>query len=89
MYFYVTDERGRLTGDIPTRRLLASDLHAPIESLMVTSVVTLPSSVTVRDACDAFLQHRFLAFPVVDRDGRLEGIVDVHAARRQHHEHGR
>ena len=77
VYFYVTDADGRLAGVIPTRRLLAADPDVTVESLMVTRVATLSASATVREACEAFLRHRFLAFPVVDAEGRLQGIVDV------------
>lgn len=77
IYFYVIDHDGKLIGVLPTRRLLAADPHVAVESVMVPNVVTLPADATVREACDAFLHHRFLAFPVVDRDGRLLGIADV------------
>ena len=43
---------------------------------MVRDVITLPSTATVREACELFLAHRFLAFPVV-HEGRMVGIVDV------------
>jgi len=39
-------------------------------------VITLPSTASVREACERFLAHRFLAFPVV-HEGRMVGIVDV------------
>jgi magnesium transporter len=29
------------------------------------------------DACEFFIQHRLLAFPVVDEEGRLLGVVDM------------
>lgn len=77
IYFYVTDPDGCLAGVIPTRRLLSSDLSALLPTLMVTRVATLPTHATVREACEAFLKHRYLAFPVVDSDGVLHGVVDV------------
>jgi magnesium transporter len=77
VYFYVVDHEGRLSGVIPTRRLLSAEPDVPVESIMMTNVRTLTASATVRDACDAFVRHRHLAFPVVDEDGRLQGTVDV------------
>ena len=77
VYFYVIDENGTLAGVIPTRRLLAAGPDVPVESLMVTAVVTLGPLATVREACEAFLHHRYLALPVVDAGRRLRGIVDV------------
>jgi magnesium transporter len=40
-------------------------------------VVTIPAEATVLDACEFFIQHRLLAFPVVDDKGRLLGVVDM------------
>src|SRR5262249_11024589 len=45
--------------------------------IMVPKVVALPASATVLDACEFFIQYRLLAFPVVDAEGRLLGVVDV------------
>lgn len=77
IYFYAVDEEGRLEGIVPTRRLLMSALDAPVSSLMVTNIVTMPSWATVREASNLFLAHRFLAFPVVDTNRVLHGIADV------------
>ena len=77
IYFYVLDAEGRLEGIVPTRRLLLSPDATPIRELMVARVVTIPAAATVLDACEFFLLHKFLAFPVVDEDRRMLGIVDV------------
>lgn len=77
VYFYVVDDEGRLAGVIPTRRLLSAEPQAPIASIMVTQVTTLPATATVRDACNAFARHRLLAFPVIDEVGHLQGTVDI------------
>ena len=76
VYFYVTDEQDRLEGVVPTRRLLLSPEGAKIREIMVTKVVTIDSSADVRAACDLFLKHKFLAFPVMHGE-RMVGIVDV------------
>ncbi len=76
IYFYVMDEADHLQGVVPTRRLLLSSPETKIAELMVRDVVTLPSTATVREACELFLTHRFLAFPVV-HEQRMVGIVDV------------
>ena len=76
-YFYVVDDEGRLQGVVPVRRLLLSPLDKRVEEIMVREVITLPKTATVLDACDFFILHRLLAFPVVDKDRRILGIVDV------------
>ena len=77
LYLYVVDEAGHLQGVVPTRRLLLSPPDQPIADIMVRKVVTLPAQTTVLEACEFFIQHRFLAFPVVDDQRRLLGVVDV------------
>jgi NhaA family Na+:H+ antiporter len=77
IYFYVEDEGGRLRGVLPTRRLLLSPPATPLADVMASQVVALPATATVLDACEFFIQHRLLAFPVVDADGRLLGVVDI------------
>jgi magnesium transporter len=76
VYFYVTDDQDRLEGVVPTRRLLLSRSDAKVHEIMVTKVVTIDSLADVRTACDLFLKHKFLAFPVMHGE-RMVGIVDV------------
>jgi magnesium transporter len=77
IYFYVVDEEGRLQGVVPTRRLVLSPPEKPLAEIMVRQVITLPSQATVLDACEFFIQHRLLAFPVVDAEKHLLGVVDM------------
>lgn len=77
VYFYVVDENKKLVGVLPTRRLLTGKPEQKIEELMVKRVAALPKTATVYDACEFFVTYKFLAFPVVDDERRLIGIVDV------------
>jgi magnesium transporter len=77
VYFYVVDEAGRLKGVVPTRRLLLSDPATRVADIMLTRVIAIPDSATVLDACEFFTLHRLLAFPVVDDEKRMLGVVDV------------
>ena len=77
IYFYVVDEDGRLQGVVPTRRLLLSPLEQPLADIMVRRVISLPTEASVLDACEFFMQHRLLAFPVVDAERHLLGVVDM------------
>ncbi len=77
IYFYAVDDQGRLEGVVPTRRLLLSDNATPIRDVMVRKVITIPASASVLEACEFFLLHRLLAFPILDEERRLLGIVDV------------
>lgn len=77
VYFYVVDENKKLVGVLPTRRLLTGRGEQKIEELMVKRVAALPKTATVYDACEFFVTYKFLAFPVVDEERKLVGIVDV------------
>jgi len=77
VYFYVVDDDGRLRGVVPTRRLLLCQPDKPLADIMVDKVVALPQEATVLEACEFFIQHRLLAFPVVDTGKTLLGVVDV------------
>ena len=76
IYFYVLDDADRLAGVVPTRRLLLSPPERKIGEIMVKSVVAVPATATIREVCELFLTHKFLAFPVL-HDERMIGIVDV------------
>jgi magnesium transporter len=77
LYLYVVDDQGRLEGVVPTRRLLLGSPDQPVAEIMVRQAVALPARTTIVEACEYFIQHRFLAFPVVDDTRRLLGVVDV------------
>jgi magnesium transporter len=77
IYFYVVDEAGRLCGVVPTRRLLLEPLDTPLAAIMEKQVIAIPAEATLLDACEFFTLHRLLAFPVVDAERRLLGVVDV------------
>ena len=66
-----------MVGVVPTRRLLRAQPDATVAGVRIARVVAVPSTATVLDACEFFLLHKLLAFPVVDADRRLVGLVDV------------
>jgi magnesium transporter len=77
VYFYVVDELERLVGVLPTRRLLTSQLDRPVAEIMVRQIIAIPATATVLEACEMFVLHKLLAFPVLDEQRRIVGIVDV------------
>jgi magnesium transporter len=77
IYFYVVDEQLRLLGVVPTRRLLLAAAEKPVRDIMIREVIAIPAAATVLEACEFFTLHRLLAFPVVDAERRLVGVVDV------------
>lgn len=77
IYFFAIDAERRLAGVLPTRRLLTAPLETRLEEIMVRRVVAIPATATVLEACEFFVLYKFFAFPVVDAERRVVGVVDV------------
>ncbi|HET9417807.1 MAG TPA: magnesium transporter [Chthoniobacterales bacterium] len=77
IYFFAVDADKRLVGVLPTRRLLTAPLETPLRDIMVRRVVAIPASATVLDACEFFVLYKFFAFPVIDEQRRVVGVIDV------------
>ena len=77
LYFYVIDDHNRLEGVVPTRRFLLNPPDRRIGDIMLNNVITVPAAATVKEACEYFARHRLLAFPIVDAEQQMVGVVDV------------
>jgi magnesium transporter len=77
IYFYVTDDAQRLVGVLQTRTLLTAQPEERLADIMIPRVIAIPQTATVLDACEFFVLHKFLAFPIVDSERRLIGTVDI------------
>jgi magnesium transporter len=77
IYFYAVDEQKKLLGVVPTRRLLTAAPDKTLREIMVPRVIALPASATALEACEFFVLYKLLAFPVVDKERRIIGVVDA------------
>src|SRR5690349_11334327 len=77
IYFFAVDADKKLVGVLPTRRLLTAAPETRLRDIMVRRVVAIPATATVLDACEFFVLYKFFAFPVVDDQRRVVGVVDV------------
>jgi magnesium transporter len=77
IYFYAVDEGKRLVGVVPTRRLLTAAPATLLREIMVPRVIALPASATVLEACEFFVLYKLLAFPVLDAERHVIGVVDA------------
>src|SRR6266446_3354993 len=77
IYFFAIDSDKRLVGVLPTRRLLTAAPETRLRDIMVRRVVAIPATATVLDACEFFVLYKFFAFPVVDKQRRVVGLIDV------------
>lgn len=76
-YFYVIDKEHRLVGIVPTRKLLFCSPSQIVKDIMDHSIIRVYAEQTLEEAMEVFARHNLLALPVVDKDGRLLGTIDV------------
>ena len=76
-YYYVVDDSEKLVGVLPLRRLITVPADKPLKEVMQARVIALPATATVLDACEFFVLHKLLAFPVVNEQKQVVGVIDV------------
>lgn len=74
---YVTDERRYLLGMVTVKTLLLSDFDTKIEDIMETNIIYIDTHTDKEEVANQFDKYNFLAMPVVDKEGRLVGIITV------------
>jgi len=74
---YVTDPSRRLLGLVSIRTLLLADEEDVIEEIMETNVISASTMDDREDVAQDLSRYDFLAMPVVDKEGRLVGIVTI------------
>jgi len=74
-YIYVTNRENRLLGALNLRELLTSDPVAPLESVMVRRVLFASLDDKKSDIVELFAKYGLRALPVVDHQGRIQGVI--------------
>ena len=74
---YVTDPSRRLLGLVSIRTLLLAEEDDVIEDIMETNVIFASTLDDKEDVAQDLGKYDFLAMPVVDKEGRLVGIVTI------------
>ncbi|MBL8863158.1 MAG: magnesium transporter [Planctomycetes bacterium] len=74
-YAYVLDQESRLQGVVSFRQLMMARGDARVRDVMVSDLVTVPDEMDQEAVGRLFAQHDLLAIPVVDAEGRMQGVV--------------
>ena len=74
---YVTDAGRRLEGVLTIKELLLAQDEQLIADLMETDVITAETTEDQEEAVARMMKYDFISMPVVDKEGRLVGIVTV------------
>jgi flagellar motility protein MotE (MotC chaperone)/sporulation protein YlmC with PRC-barrel domain len=76
-YVYVTDSDERLVGVLSLRDLIVSKPEIVISTFMFDEPVAVRTDTSQEEVTEVVARYNLLAVPVVDAEGRLEGIVTV------------
>lgn len=76
-YLYVTDVARHLSGILSLRDVVVAQPHQTIGEIMTREVVSVFTDADQEEVARLIQRYDFLAVPVVDREGRLVGIVTV------------
>jgi magnesium transporter len=76
-YLYVTDADGILVGTITLRGLIVAAPETPVRDFMRPDPISVSVDLDAEAVGAAIARYNLLALPVVDADGRLQGIVTV------------
>jgi magnesium transporter len=76
-YAYVVDPDHHLLGVVSFRDLFASDPKKIVADVMETDVVRVSDEMDQETVSRIFAEHDLTVVPVVDRDGKMKGIVTV------------
>jgi magnesium transporter len=74
---YVLDAEQRLLGVISFRDLLTNDPQRVVAEIMETDVLRVTDEMDQEALSRLFAEHDLNVMPVVDRDGKMKGIVTV------------
>lgn len=75
----IVDDSGRLCGIITNRDMrFISDFTMKIGDVMTKdNLVTAPDGTTLQDAQEILRKHKIEKLPLVDKDGRLKGLITI------------
>jgi magnesium transporter len=76
-YLYVTDAPGMLVGTITLRGLIVAAPETTVSAFMRPDPISVGVDLDAEQVGAAIARYNLLALPVVDADGRLQGIVTV------------
>lgn len=74
---YVTDESRYLLGMVTVKTLLLNDYDTKISDIMETNIIYIDTLTDKEEVANQFNKYNFLAMPVVDKEGRLVGIITI------------
>lgn len=76
-YAYIVDDDGCLEGVVSMRELLNADDDDTLRETRTAGVIQVVAEDPIEKAAKAITRHGFPTLPVVDENGRFEGIIQA------------
>jgi magnesium transporter len=76
-YVYVVDAEERLLGVVSFRDLIVAPGDKRVGDVMRTEVISAPDDLDQEALSRLFMRHHLLMMPIVDAQGRIQGVVNV------------
>ncbi len=76
-YLYVVDAHDKLIGVLPLRTLVLAQSEQTVADIMTKDIVSVPVTADQEELAELVARYDYFAIPVVDKNGRLVGVVTV------------
>ena len=76
-YLYVTDPSDRVIGVASLRELMMARTEQRLDEIMTTQLITVKPEASLRVVAETLSKYNLTALPVIDTEGKIEGIVTV------------
>jgi len=76
-YVYVLDRNNRLVGIVSLKDLVLAEPNQKINQIMQTRLIIAPIDMDQEQVAKEIARYDLLALPVIDRIGRMKGIITV------------
>ncbi len=76
-YIYVVDRTDKLLGVVSLKDLIVAQPEREIDEIMHTKLITIPVDMDQEQVAKRIARYDFLALPVIDKEGKIKGIITV------------
>jgi magnesium transporter len=76
-YIYVTDRTDKLLGVVSLKNLIIAQPEKKIDEVMHTKLIAIPIDMDQEQVAKKIARYDFLALPVIDKEGKIKGIITV------------
>ncbi len=76
-YIYVVDRTDKLLGVVSLKDLIVAQPEREIDEIMHAKLITIPVDMDQEQVAKRIARYDFLALPVIDKEGKIKGIITV------------